>query len=77
VVLCAMIGIACLIIGLMMLAMLQAPVVRPRVILTSLAFIAAGIMLVPIAWMKRARRPSHTPAEHRAQELDHHDQTPT
>jgi len=76
-VLCGMTGLACLMIGLMMFAMIQAPAVRHRVIVTSLAFIAAGLLLVPVAWLKRARRPSPSAAEHRAQELDRHGQTPT
>jgi len=36
-----------------------------------------GFLLLPIVWMKRVRRPSPTAAEHRAQEMDHHDQPPT
>src|SRR4051812_20773310 len=76
VVLCGLMGVSCLLIGLMMLAMIQAPSERPQVILTSLMFVGAGVVLLPIAWMKRVRRPSPTAAEQRAQEIDHHDQPP-
>jgi hypothetical protein len=56
VLLTGVLGASCLMIGLIMLAMLQAPAVRPKVIATSVVFIAAGILLLPVVWMKRVRR---------------------
>jgi hypothetical protein len=70
VVIVAMFGAACIIIGLMLLAMIQAPAVRPRVWMTGCGFLIAGVILLPIAWMRRVRRPSPSAAEHRAQEAD-------
>jgi hypothetical protein len=74
-----MFGGACLFIGLMMIAMLQAPSVRPRVIVTACALIAAGIILLPVAWMKRCRGrlAGPTAADERAHEADHRQIPPT
>jgi hypothetical protein len=56
VLLTGVLGAACLMIGLIMLAMIQAPAVRPQVIATAVVFIAAGVLLLPVAWMKRVHR---------------------
>ena len=53
VLLTGVLGAACLMIGLIMLPMLQAPAVRPQVIATAVVFIVAGVLLLPVAWMKR------------------------
>lgn len=76
-VLVAIVGGACLFIGVILMAMLQAPSVRQRVILTACAFLLAGIVLLPIAWMKRARRPSPSAADERAHEADNQPIPPT
>ena len=64
VVLVGMLATVCLVIGLVMLAMLEAPGVRRGVIVTSCALIAAGALLAPIAWFGRpggdTRRPAMT-----------------
>lgn len=52
----AVLGIAFIFIGLMLLAMLQAPVVRPKIIVTGAVLIAGGLVLLPVAWL--GRRPS-------------------
>lgn len=46
-------GIALIMIGVMLVAMLQAPVVRPRVIVTGFVLIALGLALLPVAWLGR------------------------
>lgn len=56
VLLLGVLGVACLMMGLIMLAMLQAPVVRWGVILTSRVYIAAGLVLFSVAWFNRRRR---------------------
>lgn len=53
VVLVGVLATACLVIGLLMLAMLQAPAPRRSVIVTSCAFLAAGILLMLVAWFSR------------------------
>ena len=63
-------GVACLMIGLIMLAMLQAPMVRERVIVTAVVFIAAGIILLPVAWMKRVRPRSKSSRDQNAIDSD-------
>jgi hypothetical protein len=50
------VGIALIMIGGMLVAMLQAPVVRPRVIVTGFVLIAAGMVLMVIAWLGRRHR---------------------
>lgn len=54
-------GIALIMIGGMLVAMLQAPVVRPRVIVTGFVLIAAGLVLMVIAWHFRQ---FHAPSPH-------------
>lgn len=48
-----LLGVALIMIGIMLVAMLQAPVVRPRVIVTGFVLIAIGLVLLPIAWLRR------------------------
>ena len=55
-VLLGVLGIALIVIGTMMVAMLQAPVVRPRVIVTGFVLIGVGLILLPLAWMGRRHR---------------------
>jgi hypothetical protein len=59
-VLIGVLGIALIMIGGMLVAMLQAPVVRPRVIVTGFVLLASGFLLLSVAW--RYRR-SHVPDE--------------
>jgi hypothetical protein len=47
-------GIALIMIGSILIAMLQAPVVRPRVVATGFVLIPAGFVLLAIAWFARA-----------------------
>jgi hypothetical protein len=70
VLLTGLLGAVCLVIGLVMLPMLQAPAVHERVIVTSLAFIAAGIILLPVAWMKRVRTRSNSSRDQNAIDAD-------
>ena len=49
-------GVACLIIGLVLVGMIRAPAVRHPVVTTAYAFIAAGLLLVPLAWLGRRPR---------------------
>ena len=53
VVLVGVLATACLVIGLIMLAMLQAPAPHRSVIVTSCAVLAAGVVLMLVAWFKR------------------------
>ena len=46
-------GVAFVFIGAMLVAMLQAPVVRPRIIVTGAVLIAGGLVLLPVAWLGR------------------------
>lgn len=55
VVLVGVLATACLVIGLLMLAMLQAPVLRRGVIVTGCAFVTAGVLLMLVAWFSRRR----------------------
>ena len=55
-VLVGVLGVALFLIGAVLLAMLQAPVVRPRVIVTAWVLMASGIILLPVAWLGRRRR---------------------
>jgi hypothetical protein len=48
-------GIALIMIGIMLVAMLQATVVRPGVVITGFVLIGGGLALLPVAW--RGRRP--------------------
>lgn len=47
-------GIALIMIGVMLVAMLDAPVVRTRAVVTGFVLIAAGLVLLRIAWVDRA-----------------------
>jgi hypothetical protein len=51
-------GIALMMIGSMLVAMLQAPVVRPRVVVTGFVLIPAGLVLSIVAWLCRHPGPS-------------------
>lgn len=53
----AVAGIACLMIGLMLVLTIQAPVPRPRAIVIGSLLIVAGFVLLPVAWFGRARGP--------------------
>lgn len=44
-------GLVFVLIGAMLLAMLQAPVVRPKIIVTGAVLIAGGLVLLPVAWL--------------------------
>ena len=70
VLLTGVLGAACLMIGLVMLPMLQAPAVHDRVVVTALTFIAAGVILLPVAWMKRVRSRSKSSREQNAIDAD-------
>jgi len=72
VLLTGVLGAACLMIGLIMLAMIQAPMVRQRVTVTAVVFIAAGIVLLPVAWMKRVRPRSKSNREQNVLDADEH-----
>ena len=54
-VLVGLLGIVLVFIGAMLIAMLDAPVVRPRVIFTGFVLIVAGLLLLPVAWLGRHR----------------------
>ena len=51
-------GIAFLLIGLVLVLMIQAPGVRHRVVVTGWVLIAAGALLLPVAWLGRSK-PEH------------------
>jgi hypothetical protein len=51
-------GIALMLIGLMLIAMLQAPVVRPRIVITGFVLLGIGGALMPVAWLGRRHRES-------------------
>jgi hypothetical protein len=70
VLLVGVLGAACLVIGLIMLPVLRAPAVQSRVIVTSLAFIAAGIILLPVAWIKRVRKRPNSSRDQNAIDAD-------
>jgi uncharacterized membrane protein YdcZ (DUF606 family) len=46
-------GVVFVFTGMMLLATLQAPVVRPRIIITAAVLIAGGLVLLPVAWLGR------------------------
>ena len=46
-------GISLIMIGSMLVAMLQAPVVRPKVVVTGFVLIAVGFVLSLVAWLCR------------------------
>ena len=48
-------AVALLLIGAMLLGMMQAPVPRQRTIVTASVTIAAGLILLPIAWLGRRK----------------------
>ncbi|HXE55725.1 MAG TPA: hypothetical protein VN541_22065 [Tepidisphaeraceae bacterium] len=54
-VLIGVLGVALFLIGAVLIAMLQAPVVRHRVIVTAWVLMASGIILLPVAWLGRRR----------------------
>jgi hypothetical protein len=49
----AVLGIVFVMIGVMLVAMIQAPVVPPRIVVTGFALIAFGLLLLPVAWFGR------------------------
>lgn len=51
-------GIALIMIGVMLVATLDAPVVRTRTVVSGFVLIAAGLVLLPIAWIGRAGKAS-------------------
>lgn len=51
--LAGMLGAAFLVMGVTLVAMLQAPVVRPRVVAAGLVLIAGGLVLLAVAWLGR------------------------
>jgi hypothetical protein len=55
VILVGVLGAACLMIGLILLPMLQAPVLRPGVIAVADVLIAIGLALLAFAWSRRTR----------------------
>jgi len=55
-VLIGVLGVALFLIGAVLLAMLQAPVVRHRVIVTAWILMASGIILLPVAWLGRRKK---------------------
>jgi hypothetical protein len=51
-----LLGVCLLLIGFVLGAMLQAPVVPPHTVLISIALIGSGIILLVIAWLGRSRQ---------------------
>jgi uncharacterized membrane protein HdeD (DUF308 family) len=52
-VLVGVLGIVFVIIGVTLIGMSQAPVARPRVVVTGFVLIVAGLVLLPVAWLGR------------------------
>ena len=49
----AVLGVVFILTGVMLVAMLQAPVVRTRIVVTGVVLIAGGLVLLPVAWLGR------------------------
>jgi len=56
--------------GTVYLLRLRNPGPHSHSLAIGISLIFAGVVLFPVAWMKRVRRPSHNAAEERAQEAD-------
>lgn len=54
-VLVGMLGAAFIMIGVVLVAMLQAPSVQRRAVVTGFVLIACGLLLLPLAWRGRHR----------------------
>ncbi|HSU68091.1 MAG TPA: hypothetical protein VLJ39_14535 [Tepidisphaeraceae bacterium] len=48
-------GIALIMIGVILVAMLDAPVVRHRIVITGFVLVFCGLLLLPVAWFGRHR----------------------
>jgi predicted transcriptional regulator len=55
-ILAGVLGIALIMIGVMLVAMLQAPFAQPRVVVTGVVLLATGFALMPIAWLGRTHQ---------------------
>lgn len=55
-VLIGVLALVFVIIGVTLIAMMQAPVGRRRVVVTGFVLIAAGLVLLPVAWLGRHGR---------------------
>ena len=66
----AIFGAVSFLAGIMFLLRLRSPGPHSHSVAIAAALIIAGIILVPVAWMKRVRRASPMAAERRALEAD-------
>ena len=55
VLLLGVLGIALIVVGLMMVLMINAPIVRWRTIIIGSVMLATGLVLLPLAWLLRNR----------------------
>jgi len=56
--------------GIVFLLRLRNPGPHSHSLAIGTLLVIAGVLLFPVAWMKRVRQPSHMSAEERAQEAD-------
>jgi len=55
VLLLGVLGIALIVVGLMMVLMINAPVVKTRTIVIGAVLLGAGLVMLPLAWFLRNR----------------------